>query len=113
MSCVFVRIARATARPPRLRKPQWDERRCGNDQAGSSPRDRLISTPMLSKLKRYAEELGHCWRLGAGIRDRTRLAIATLSFHLQNARGNLSCRETEVVQHCRIRLLNRGNAPIE
>lgn len=65
---------------------------------------------MPSKLRRYTNEVRHCWRLGAGFSDRASLAIDTLSFHAQNAIGRLSCSETEAVQHCRIRLPRWGSA---
>lgn len=67
---------------------------------------------MLSKLSRYAEEIGHCWHLGAAVPDRASLARDTVSFHLQNARGHLACSEAEAVRHCRIRLQQRSS-PID
>jgi len=67
---------------------------------------------MLSKLSRYAEEIGHCWHLGAAVPDRASLARDTMSFHLQNARGHLACSEAEAVRHCRIRLQQRSS-PID
>ena len=33
-----------------------------------------------SRLKRYIDETGNCWRLGAGVPDRATLAIDTLLF---------------------------------
>ncbi len=67
----------------------------------------------LAKVKRYANEMRHCWQLGATTADRASLAFDTLAFHLQNARGNLASTDTERVRHCRIRLAARGTSPID
>src|SRR5438874_2141891 len=68
---------------------------------------------MTAKIKRYIEEIRHCWRLGAGVGDRTSLAFDTLMFHLENAKGRHSWSESEGVRHCRIRLPYRLNLPVD
>ena len=66
-----------------------------------------------SRLHRYFDETKLCWRLGAGVSDRANLAIDTFLFHVQNARGKVSCPDDARVKHCRIRLPHRMDSPVD
>jgi FkbM family methyltransferase len=68
---------------------------------------------LFAKAGRYADEMRHCWRLGAGFSDRASLAMDTLLFHWQTARGKIAGSDTQAVRHCRIRLSHRMNSPVD